>query len=130
MYAKTIIVGNLGADPETRGGATTFRVAVNERRKVDGQWQDGTEWYRCVCFGKTAEILASDARKGDRVFVEGSMRTSSWVDRSTGEKRFKTELVAQFVRQLGNRGRDGARFEDAPSGRRPLAAGTDDDLPF
>jgi single-strand DNA-binding protein len=125
MYAKTIIVGNLGADPETRGGATTFRVAVNERRKVDGEWQDATEWYRCVCFGRTAEILSSDARKGDKVFVEGSMRTSSWVDRATGETKYKTELVAQFVRQLGNRVASSSTYRPAVS-----AGGTDDDLPF
>jgi len=127
MYAKTIIVGNLGADPEARGGATTFRVAVNERRKVDGQWQDGTEWYRCVCFGKQAEILAENGTKGDKVFVEGSMRTSSWNDRATGEKKYKTELVAQIVRTLGNR-RGGVVMDRAPleTSRR----GNDDDLPF
>lgn len=127
MYAKTIIVGNLGADPEARGGATTFRVAVNERRKVDGQWQDGTEWYRCVCFGKQAEILAENGSKGDRIFVEGSMRTSSWVDRASGEKKYKTELVAQIVRTLGNR-RGGVVMDRAPleTPRR----GADDDLPF
>lgn len=127
MYAKTIIVGNLGADPEARGGATTFRVAVNERRKVDGQWQDGTEWYRCVCFGKQAEILAENGSKGEKVFVEGSMRTSSWNDRATGEKKYKTELVAQIVRTLGNR-RGGVVMDRAPleTSRR----GADDDLPF
>ena len=127
MYAKTIIVGNLGADPEARGGATTFRVAVNERRKVDGQWQDGTEWYRCVCFGKQAEILAENGSKGDRIFVEGSMRTSSWVDRASGEKKYKTELVAQIVRTLGNR-RGGVVMDRAPL-ERPRW-GADYDLPF
>ena len=127
MYAKTIIVGNLGADPEARGGATIFRVAVNERRKVEGQWQDGTEWYRCVCFGKQAEILAENGNKGDKVFVEGSMRTSSWQDRSTGEKKYKTELVAQMVRTLGNR-RGGVVMDRAPLETSRRSA--DDDLPF
>ena len=127
MYAKTIIVGNLGADPEARGGATTFRVAVNERRKVDGQWQDGTEWYRCVCFGKQAQILAENGGKGDRIFVEGSMRTSSWVDRASGDKRYKTELVAQIVRTLENR--RGGIVMDRPPLEKSRGA-HDDDLPF
>ncbi len=71
------------------------------------------------------------ARKGDRVLVEGKMRTSSWNDRETGQKRSKTELVALFVRTLGNR-RDGARpLETAPIADRvaPTVA-TDDDVPF
>ena len=129
MYQHVVICGNLGADPEARGAVTTFSVAVSDRRKVDGQWQDATEWFRCVAFGRQAEILAESAKKGDRVIVEGKMRTSSWVDRSTGAKRYKTELAALFVRQVSNQGREGARFEDTPA-RRPAPAPADDGVPF
>lgn len=131
MYQHVVVVGRLGADPEQRGGAVTFSVAVDDRQKSreTGQWEKTTEWFRCVTFGRTGEILASDARKGDRVLVEGKMRTSSWVDRDTGAKRYKTELIALFVRQLSSQ-RDGTRFEDAPPRRSPAPAPLDDDTPF
>ena len=108
----------------------TFSVAVDDRRKVDGAWEKATEWFRCVTFGRTGEILVESARKGDRVLVEGKLRTSSWADRETGQKRSKTELVALFVRTLGTR-RDGPRpLETAPIADRPAPRRVDDDVPF
>lgn len=115
MYQHVMICGNLGKDPEVRGTATTFSVAVSDRRKVDGEWVDATEWFRCVVFGRQAEILAADARKGDKVLVEGKMRTSSWVDRASGETKYKTELVALFVRQLKGRGASAQPQRSAPA---------------
>ena len=134
MYQHVVICGNLGSDPEARGAATTFSIAVSDRRKVDGEWQDATEWFRCVAFGRQGEILASDARKGDKVLVEGKMRTSSWNDRETGDKRYKTELIALFVRQMGKQPRrEDARISPdalARHAQRRRAEQADTDVPF
>lgn len=127
MYQHVVICGRLGADPEQRGGAVTFSVAVDDRQKDrdTGTWEKTTEWFRCVTFGRTGEILAADCRKGDRVLVEGKMRTSSWVDRESGQKRYKTECIALYVRQVDSRPRD-----EAPPRRSPAPAPMDDDTPF
>ena len=74
---KVILVGHLGSDPEGRftpGGTavTTFSIATNEsRRNSDGDWDDHTEWHRCVLFGKQAETAAEYVKKGQMLYVEG-----------------------------------------------------------
>lgn len=102
-------IGNLGADPETRftqGGSpvTNFRLACNEQWKDrNGEAQSRTEWVSCVAFGKLAEIAGEYLRKGAPVYVEGKLSTSSWDDKDTGKKLYKTEVILSEMRFLGNR---------------------------
>lgn len=107
---KVIIVGNLGADPETRympnGGATTsLRVATSEswKDKQTGQPQERTEWHRVVMFGRLAEIAGEYLKKGSKVYLEGSIRTRKWQDQS-GQDRWTTEIVANELQMLDSRG--------------------------
>jgi len=106
---KVIIVGNLGADPETRympnGGVTTsLRVATSEvwKDKQTGQPQERTEWHRIVIFGRLAEIAGEYLRKGSKVYLEGSIRTRKWQDQS-GQDRWTTEIVASEMQMLDSR---------------------------
>ncbi len=109
---KVILVGNLGADPETRftqAGApvTNFRIATSDNwtDKQSGQRQERTEWHSIVCFGKLAEIAGEYLRKGSKVYVEGSLRTSSW--ESDGQTRYKTEIICNDMQMLDSRGGGG-----------------------
>ncbi|TVS18085.1 MAG: single-stranded DNA-binding protein [Gammaproteobacteria bacterium] len=106
---KVILIGNLGVDPETRftqAGApvTNFRVATSENwtDKQSGQRQERTEWHSVVCFGRLAEIAGEYLRKGSKVYVEGSLRTSSW--ESDGQTRYKTEIICSEMQMLDSRG--------------------------
>ncbi len=120
---KVFILGNLGQDPElrvTQGGnaVMTMSVACSEtyldRNRVR---QEKTEWVRCVVWGRRAEALAKFLKKGAKVFVEGSLQTTSWDDRETGAKRYKTEVVAKNV-ILGG-GAKARRAPNDPQDRRP-----------
>ena len=115
---KVILVGNLGADPETRytasGSAiTNIRLATSEswRDKQTGENQERTEWHRVVFFNRLAEIAGEYLRKGSQVYVEGSLRTRKWQDQS-GQDRYTTEIVGNEMQMLGSRGGD---YESRPS---------------
>ena len=126
---KVILVGHLGGDPESRftqGGTAvaTFSGATNESRKnSEGNWEDHTEWHRCVLFGKQAETAAEYVKKGQMVYVEGRLQTRSWEDKE-GMKRYSTEVVLNAFTMLGRRNADGG---GAPPASQPS---NDDDLPF
>lgn len=146
---KVILVGNLGADPETRympsGDAiTNIRLATTERFKDrNGEQQEHTEWHRIAFFGKLAEIAGQYLKKGSQVYVEGRIRTRKWQDKE-GNDRYTTEIVADQMQMLGSRQGAG----EAPPAERPAAGGTsaakkpaassgasgfgdmDDDIPF
>jgi single-strand DNA-binding protein len=101
---KQIGIGNLGADPElrhTQGGTAVcnLRVAVNERVKRGGDWQDHTEWFTVVCFGTTAENAAKYLQKGRQVYFEGPSRFREYQkkDGSTGHAREVTANVLTFL---------------------------------
>ena len=107
---KVILVGNLGADPETRytasGGAiTNIRIATSEswRDKQTGENQERTEWHRVVFFSRLAEIAGEYLRKGSQVYVEGSLRTNKWQGQD-GQDRYSTEIVANEMQMIGSRG--------------------------
>lgn len=109
---KVILVGNLGADPETRymqsgSPVTNFRVATSEqwRDKTSGENKERTEWHSVVCFNRLAEIAGEYLRKGSKVYVEGSLRTSSW--ESDGQTRYKTEVICNDMQMLDSRGGGG-----------------------
>jgi single-strand DNA-binding protein len=151
---KVILVGNLGADPETRSmpsgmTVTNIRIATSEswKDKASGAQQERTEWHSVALFGRLGEIAAEYLRKGSQVFVEGKLRTRKWQDKQ-GNDRFTTEIIADNMQMLG--GRAGGGSERASSGgnfgasapprddydQSPAPAGGggkedfDDDIPF
>ncbi|HWT16212.1 MAG TPA: single-stranded DNA-binding protein [Patescibacteria group bacterium] len=120
---KVIIVGNLGADPETRysqGGMaiTQIRVATSEswKDKQTGENQERTEWHRVKFFGKLAEIAGEYLRKGSQVYVEGALRTDKYTDKD-GIERYSTDIIADEMQMLG--GKPGAGEGGGMSRERP-----------
>lgn len=108
---KVMLIGNLGRDPEVRhtnngGKVTSLNIATTERRsQPDGTWADHTEWHRVVVFGKQAETAERFLSKGRQVYIEGKLRTSKYQDKTTGQDRYSTEVIADQVRFLGGGGR-------------------------
>jgi single-strand DNA-binding protein len=108
---KVILIGNLGAKPELKylpsGQAVCeLRLATNESfTDKNQQKQERTEWHRVVVWGKQGENCAQYLDKGRACYVEGRLQTRSWDDKTSGEKRYMTEIVANTVQFLG--GRDG-----------------------
>ncbi|MCK4950941.1 MAG: single-stranded DNA-binding protein [Gammaproteobacteria bacterium] len=141
---KAIIVGNVGQDPEVKympsGSAVAeLSVATTEswKDKQTGEKQERTEWHRITFFGKLAEIVGEYVRKGSQVYVEGSIRTEKWQDKS-GNDRYTTKIIANEMQMLGGRSGGSASFggnqgasASAPKPE-PVAAGDDfdDDIPF
>jgi single-strand DNA-binding protein len=116
---KVILVGNLGADPETRytpsGTAiTTIRIATSEswKDKTTGEQQERTEWHRIKFFGRLAEIAGEYLKKGGQVYVEGKLRTEEY--EKDGQKRYSTDIIADEMQMLGSRG--GAGGEGGAAG--------------
>jgi single-strand DNA-binding protein len=111
---KVILVGNLGADPETRSmpsgmTVTNIRIATSEswKDKASGAQQERTEWHSIALFGRLGEIAAEYLRKGSQVFVEGKLRTRKWQDKQ-GNDRYTTEIIADNMQMLGARGGGGS----------------------
>ena len=145
---KVILIGNLGADPETRystdGAAiTNIRMATTDRwkDKSSGEMREQTEWHRVVFFGRLAEIAGEYLKKGSPVYVEGRLRTRKWTDKE-GNDRYTTEVTADGMQLLGSRGGAGEPpVREAPAGegapaRSSGAKGSrgpedlEDDIPF
>ena len=134
---RVMLLGNLGADPELRmtsGGQAVLklRLATTESYLDKKRTrQERTEWHSVVVWGKRAEGLGKIVRKGDRLFIEGGLRTSSY--EKDGEKRYRTEVVASNVILSGSKG--GSRAAPQSDDAEPLAVGPgdgsyDDDIPF
>ena len=146
---KVILIGNLGADPETRAmpsGMTVanLRVATSEswRDKQSGEQQERTEWHRVALFGRLGEVAAEYLRKGSQVYIEGQLRTRKWQDKQ-GADRYSTEIVANEMLMLGGRSsgasaaapdtRDRPDVAEPAERAEPAARGGndfDDDIPF
>ncbi|MGA9422004.1 MAG: single-stranded DNA-binding protein [Rhodanobacteraceae bacterium] len=151
---KVILIGNLGADPETRytanGAAiTTIRLATSEswKDKQTGEQQERTEWHRVKFFGRLAEIAGEYLKKGRQVYIEGSIRTDKFTGNDGVEKYF-TDIIANEMQMLGGIGEGGgggsrdrgerAPSRNAPSNQRPPSASEkapgddfeEDDIPF
>src|SRR5712675_614666 len=127
---KVILIGNLGADPETRAmpsGTTVanLRIATSEswRDKQSGEQQERTEWHRVVLFGRLGEIAAEYLKKGSQVYIEGSLRTRKWQDKQ-GTERYSTEIVGNDMQMLGGRGGGGGMGGGAGSGASGSGAGS------
>ena len=150
---KVILIGNLGKDPEikyTQGGMAVahFSLATNDRVKdKDGNWTDRTEWHNIVLFDRKAEVAGEYLKKGRTVYIEGSIRTNSWDDKETGQKKYKTEIIGSQMVLLGGprdgeggggyssgrsgSGRPGADAPEPAASQSPSGAEiTDEDIPF
>ena len=143
---KVILLGNLGATPElkqTHGGiaVANFSIATTETW-VDktNERQERTEWHKIVCWGKLAELAAQYLNKGDKVYIEGKLKTSTWED-GEGAKRYTTEVVAaefeSFAPRPEKKGPPNGRVitsfgaaGDEPQEETPAEAPPTDDLPF
>ena len=151
---KAILIGNLGQDPEVRSTSSgsrvaNFSLATSRRWKgQNGEQQEKTEWHRIVAWnnkGSTlADVVERFCKKGDKVYVEGSIEYRSWQDRE-GQTRYTTEINAREILLLGGRG---GGSDDAEGGSMPARVGAaaktpasfeevpealdaeDDDLPF
>ncbi len=149
---KVILVGNLGADPETRympsgGAVTNLSIATSEswKDKQTGEQKERTEWHKVAMFNRLAEIAAEYLRKGSQVYIEGKLRTRKWQDRD-GNDRYTTEVIADEMQMLGGRGGGGmgggqgggmssgrAGGDPGPGSappRQPAPDDFDDDIPF
>ena len=152
---KVILVGNLGADPETRympngDAVANVRLATTEswKDKASGEKREMTEWHRVVFYRKLAEIVGQYLKKGSSVYVEGRIRTRKWQDKE-GQERYTTEIEANEMQMLGGRqsaSSSGGETEyggsmpssapssggsrAAPAKKAPSFEDMDDDIPF
>ena len=147
---KVILVGNLGADPETRYTASgdaicNIRLATTEswKDKTSGEKKEVTEWHRVVFYRKLAEIAGQYLKKGSQVYLEGRIKTRKWQDKE-GQDRYTTEIEATEMQMLGSRQGMGAPassggydsepadFAPSPAKNKPKPAFDDlgDDIPF
>lgn len=151
---KVILVGNLGADPETRympngDAVANVRLATTEswKDKASGEKREITEWHRVVFYRKLAEIVGQYLKKGSAVYIEGRIRTRKWQDKE-GQERYTTEIEANEMQMLGGRQSasssggeaeyGGSMPSSAPSGasrpapakKAPSFEDMDDDIPF
>ena len=117
------LIGNLGKDPEikyTPQGTPVAKltIATNERFKDKaGEWQDRTEWHNVVLWQRLAEIAGEYLKKGGKVYIEGRLQTRSWDDKTSGQKKYMTEVVASDLILLGGRGEGGGGGDFAGSSR-------------
>ena len=149
---KVILIGNLGKDPEIKytpsGTAVAkFSLATNERYKdKSGEWQDRTEWHNIVAWQRLAEIVGEYVKKGSKLYIEGRLQTSSWDDKESGQKKYRTEVIANDLVLLSGRG-EGDEAGGSRAFSRAAGSGnsfdqrgpdeslaqteiTDDDIPF
>lgn len=124
-------IGRLGADVDTRympngNAVANFNIAVGWK----GKDKEGTEWVSVAVFGKLAEICTQYLHKGSKVFISGKMRTRSWDDQN-GQKKYRTEIVADQMQMLDSRGGSSAPSHQQGSSSAPMPDdGFDDDIPF
>jgi len=145
---KIQLIGNLGADPETRylpsgDAVTNIRIATTESWKdKSGERQEHTEWHRISFFGQLAEIAGEHLKKGAQCYIEGRIRTRKWRDKE-GQDKYSTEVIADRMLMLGgrpqgaapgNRAARPASPAGAPPAAKPGGGGSfddmDDDIPY
>jgi single-strand DNA-binding protein len=141
---KVILVGNVGKDPEVKYSTSgtpiaKFSLATNERFKDrNHEWQERTEWHSIVAWQRLAEIVGEYVSKGSKLYVEGKIRTSSWEDRQSGERKYRTEIVARDLLLLGPRASGGGDHQGPTHNEnnedQPFHGGSgeivDQDIPF
>jgi len=137
---KTLLIGNLGRDPEirkTQGGTSvaSFSLATTEKfSDRSGNRQEKTEWHNIIIWGNLAELAGKYLKKGSLVYLEGKLQTSSWEDKNGGGKKYKTEIVVSLMQFLGSR--DAAPVVEKETlpvydlNGEVVPPGLDDELPF
>ena len=138
---KVIVVGNLGADPDSRSmpsgnAVTNISVATSEswNDKETGERQEKTEWHRVVFFGRLAEIASEYLKKGSQVYIEGKLQTRKWEDKE-GNERWTTEIVSNQMQMLGEKmsqsaSNQGNVTKQNNSSNEFVDEEFDDDIPF
>jgi single-strand DNA-binding protein len=141
---KVILVGRLGKDPEvkaTPSGSTVakFSLATDEKfTDREGNKQERTEWHNVIAWGKLGEICGQYLRKGKLVYIEGKIRTDSWEDKETKQKRYRTEIIADTMQMLDRKGDDEGGGGGGYTGARKSTSSSsssapemdDDEVPF
>jgi single-strand DNA-binding protein len=156
---KVILIGNLGKDPEvkyTPQGKAVARIALATNwssKDTAGNWQDHTDWHNVVLWERLAEVAGQYLKKGGKVYIEGRLQTRSWDDKTSGQKKYMTEVVANDMMLLSGRGEGGGsgdfsggsrgssssadggnNFDQRTPEPEPAGAGTgpitDEDIPF
>lgn len=143
MINKVILVGRLGKDPEIRStpsGTTVakFTIATDEKfTDRNGEKQTRTEWHNITAWGRLGEICGQYLRKGKLVYIEGRIQTDSWDDKESGQKKYRTEIVANEMKMLDRRGDEEGGGGGSYSGARKPAttaataqADDDEEVPF
>jgi single-strand DNA-binding protein len=157
MYLnKVLLYGNLTRDPELRAlpsgqQVASFALATNRSYKnKEGEKQDAVEYHNIVAFGRQAEVIGQYLKKGRPVYIEGRIQTRSWDDKTSGEKKYRTEIVVESFQfgpgGAGMGGQGGTREDGAPASSftsKPKATGdkggdieypaeeiSPDDIPF
>lgn len=134
---KVILIGNLGKDPEVRHlengtAVASFPIATSEsyKDKNSGERITNTDWHNIVIWRGLAEVAEKYLHKGDKVYIEGKLKTRSWQDKE-GATRYTTEVVADNMTMLGKQGENSGNTSEAPVSSAPEIASDDsDDLPF
>lgn len=148
---KVILIGNLGKDPEVRytqtGAAiTNVTLATSEtwKDKQTGENQERTEWHRVVFYQRLAEIAGEYLKKGSKIYIEGRLQTRKWQDKTTGQDRYSTDIIADSLQMLDSKQSGDSSFTSAPSNKaqsdaspaqnnndaHPAMEAFDDDIPF
>jgi len=134
MYLnKALIIGNLTRDPELTAiptGAKVCKLAVATNRvwkDKSGARQESTEYHNVVVWGRQAETSAQYLKKGQQVLIEGRIETRSWEDKETGQKKYKTDIIADRV-QFGQK--SGAGSGAAPSQKTPEDSSSTDAIEY
>ena len=134
---KHICIARLGKDPEIKylpsgQAVANFSVACGKTWKNnEGEKQEQTTWISYVAFGKLAEIIGEYCKKGSRVYLEGELRVRKWQDKTSGQDRYATEIVASEMQLLDSKS-NSERGADLPTAPQPSAQGFgfDDELGF
>lgn len=139
---KVILIGNMGKDPEMRYtpngvAVANLTIATSEswKDKTSGENVERTEWHRVVMFQRLAEIAGEYLRKGSKIYIEGRLQTRKWQDKTSGQDRYTTEIVADSMQMLDSKGGGapaGEKAASAPSmaDAAPALETFDDDVPF
>ena len=141
MINKAILVGRLGKDPEIRStpngtSVAKFSIATDERfTDKSGEKQERTEWHDIEAWDRLAEICGQYLRKGSLVYIEGTIRTDTWDDKETGQKRSRKKIVAREMKMLDKKsGENGGSYAGAARKGASTGAATqveeDDEVPF
>ncbi len=126
---KVMLIGNLGADPETKvlpSGqmVANFSLATGESYKdQNGNLVEKTEWHKIVVYGKLAEICKQYLKKGKQVYLEGKIQTRSWDDKESGKKNYITEIICNEMQMIGARTDGGG----GSNGSDHMTSSSDDD---